>query len=72
MINMGGDILSELLTEDKTNNSEVQQIQISYLISPEWNTVKVPVKLSRQPYERFVDSRFKVLEAMVLRLLYKC
>ena len=39
------------------------------LISPAWNSVKMSGKLSRQAYERFVDSRFKVLQAMVLKNL---
>ena len=64
-----GDILPELLAEGKTSNAEVQQIQDSYLISPAWNSVKMAGKLSRPAYERFVDSRFKVLQAMVLKNL---
>ena len=64
-----GDILPELLAEGKTSNAEVQQIQDSYLISPPWNTVRISGKLSRPAYERFVDSRFKVLQAMVLKNL---
>lgn len=64
-----GDVLPQLIAEGKTSKSEVQQLQDSYLISPDWSKVKISGKLTRPTFEHFVDSRFRVLQTLALRNL---